>query len=139
MRARKYRGRDERGCWHYGWLAETNDGTFYIIENDEGWTDDGFHNDDFSGWYKVLEKTIGQFIGLCDWKGKEIYEDDVIEGDHNIRHVIRYKETDASFFAYLLPETKFSPKGGFDKSWIDEFGKEVIGNIHDNPELLRGV
>ena len=52
----KFRGRDERGYWHIGWLVETNDGRIYIAENDEGWTDDGFHNDDFSGWYNVLEK-----------------------------------------------------------------------------------
>ena len=52
----KFRGRDERGYWHIGWLVETNDGRIYIAENDEGWTDDGFHNDDFSGWYNVLKK-----------------------------------------------------------------------------------
>ncbi|MBO7477568.1 MAG: hypothetical protein J6U04_06495 [Salinivirgaceae bacterium] len=87
--------------------------------------------------FLVKEETVGQFVGLCDWKGREIYEGDVIEGDYNIRHVIRFKKTAASFAACLIPETKFSPNGAFDKKWIDEFGKEVIGNIHDNPDLLK--
>ena len=153
MRTIKYRGKDEHGCWHVGWLVETNDGTIYIAENDEGWTDDGFHNDDFSGWYKVLEKTIGQFTGLTDKNGEEIYEGDLVKYTRYKVHseylkkdvienvyVVHWNEEKHAFYC----TTKFESGGGasgylnFHDERAEKEEIEVIGNIHDNPELLEG-
>lgn len=179
MREIKFRGMDKSGCWHVGWLAETNDGTLYIAENDEGWTDDGFHNDDFSGWYKVLERTIGQNSGICDKNGNEIYEGDIIvfyelksycinpdcdyhllgygERIHKEIKVVRFEDgifgVDDEYenihsLAYLgewpyddkymeeLKKDSYFDTNGYDLNSI--VGIEIIGNIHDNPELLRG-
>lgn len=133
MREIKFRGKDERGCWHVGWLAETNDGTIYIAENDEGWTDDGFHNDDFSGWHKVLEKTIGQFTGLLDKNGKEIFEGDIVRDSEGRNSYVKWLIQRCGFV--LVYER-------FDEGITGSYGKiehlEVVGNIHDNKESMKG-
>lgn len=74
-----------------------------------------------------------QFTGLRDKNGKEIYEGDVLENDRHQRGVIKF--IDASFVLYakrkngdifLLPLTTGSLNN-----------KNIIGNIHQNPELLQ--
>ena len=94
-----------------------------------------------AGATAVKDETVGQFTGLYDKNGKEIYEGDVI-GNSDINHLIRYNSKMAQFTATL---TKYvgdlmerSWECMCEQSWIDEFGKEIIGNIHDNPELLKG-
>lgn len=140
MRTIKFRGQDEHGYWHVGWLAETNDGTIYIAENDEGWTDDGFHNDDFSGWYKVLEKTIGQFTGLLDKNSEEIYEGDIITCINKSDSVYEIGRQMIGFVAYEENGCYWFCKNNFQhyNDWAFADDIEVIGNIHNNPELLKG-
>lgn len=91
---------------------------------------------------EVLAYTVGQFTGLHDKNGNEIYEGDIIrgfdsKGEPVIHHII-YDDEEAGFVAVL----KGSAKGDFgygrcDQRWITECEKEVIGNIYDNPELLK--
>ena len=86
--------------------------------------------------------TIGQFIGLHDKNGKEIYEGDFIRSFDSqgepIIHAIEYENNDAQFIVVLAGYTKYDfGCGGITQKWINEFEKEVIGNIHDNPELLK--
>ena len=122
----KFRGKDLRGQWQYGDLIH-NDETDLLIR--QGCINSFIENE-----------TIGQFTGLKDKNGKEIYEGDII-GCHNpnIKHLIFYNEEQGRFMAALDGDIENDYFGicGLDCSrW--NATKEVIGNIHDNPELLKG-
>ena len=79
---------------------------------------------------EVAPETVGQFIGLYDYDGKEIYEGDILEFDEFTAEV-RFVR---GVFAFLA-------NGDLDEELCgdcrtDLFAK-VIGNIHDNPKLLK--
>jgi len=94
--------------------------------------------------------TIEQFTGLHDKNGKEIYENDVVKGKicaknswdgyinkealKDIR-VVQFKE---SKWSLIQPEMKRETQG-IKLSERTQNRFEVIGNIHENPELLEKV
>ncbi len=87
---------------------------------------------------EVHPESVGQFIGLKDKDGNEIYEVDII-GLKTMQGVpwncvISYGSEDAAAFAYR--EKK--PWGNYSVILRKEFTDtiEIIGNIHENPELL---
>jgi uncharacterized phage protein (TIGR01671 family) len=152
MRTIKFRGkRIDNGEWVYGNLYKLplESGNVCMIL-----TTDNIHEDNsiepqyhlaFTLWkdlFVVDSSTIGQFTGLFDKNGKEIYEGDIIQGEYKSKHLIRYTEEDARFTATLAEYVgdKFSERcntGDVTQKWINEFNKVVIGNIHDNPELIK--
>lgn len=82
------------------------------------------------GGYVINPSTVGQFTGLFDKNGMEIYEGDIVQYIGN--------ELGDEF----KNEVKFEG-AGFDPiaaiywmSDIEGVGCEIIGNIYDNPELL---
>lgn len=117
----------EKGQWIYGSLvndaAPNEDGSTCLIHTN---TEYGLQ------YFYVDPATIGQFIGVLDADGKEIYEGDIIQGNNQwIRHKIEYNEEEARFCA-----KKSDDHCPIYKWWIDEYEKKVIGNIHDNPEII---
>lgn len=87
--------------------------------------------------YVVDPATVGQYTGLTDKNGKKIFEGDIVSvEDHLIPKGKRYRFFDGTVeykdASFAIVGEDFSAY-----RWID-YDIEVIGNIHDNPELLQG-
>ena len=86
----------------------------------------------FEPCYKTVDVELMQYTGLKDKNGVEIYEGDILQNvyDDDVG-IIEWSEEDAMFVLTIDNlETNFSNERS--KHW------EVIGNIYDNPELLKG-
>ena len=90
--------------------------------------------------YEVDETTVGQFTGLTDKNGKKIFEGDILK-----IHRKSIYSTEEYFF-YKVDWGKdwngwalISIKSAQSRYLDNAYNGEVIGNIHDNPELLEGV
>ena len=89
---------------------------------------------------EVDKDTVGQVTGLLDKNGTEIYEGDIIFSQkcdcRAVLHKVEYNIDNAMFVAKPIQDWDFD-FCQISKYWIEKYGKEVIGNIHDNPELLK--
>lgn len=84
--------------------------------------------------YLVDSRTVGQFTGLTDKNGRKIFEGDIVKFPHGTKSMngkIEYIEEDCIY--YLTDKTGRVPFGVF----FNSFELEIIGNIHDNPEMLE--
>lgn len=116
--------RADTGTWVYGDLLHV--GYLYCI----GETIDASFNGCF-----VNPETVGQNTGLIDNDGKEIYEGDLLLFNGKVCEVV-YDKNLASFVLYIgyKRERGSKPLG----EMLRSFDFKIIGNIHDNPELLEG-
>lgn len=131
MREIKFRGkRLDNGEWIEGDLLRMNGHWFIFLDP----APEGIDK------YAVDPATVGEFTGLKDKNGKEIYEGDVIRSplseDKTRPHRIFYHTGNAAFMGALVDRKELCYLR-LDQDWIYKFGKEVIGNIHDNPELIE--
>ena len=139
MRTIKFRGRSGN-LWAYGNL--------HIVEHEE--YGNSAYIIEASSTTMVDISTIGQFTGLHDTNGKEIYEGDIVysefEDGSNGSSLVGWNEKQSCFgitdeYAYRPRLVGFIPT--FQNRIMLAFMREaklfeVIGNIHDNPELLKG-
>jgi uncharacterized phage protein (TIGR01671 family) len=150
MRTIKFRGkRVDNKEWVYGYLYKLplpSGEACMILTQDNIHLDNSLepkYDLDFTLWvdlFLVDPATVGQFTGLHDKNGKEIYEGDIISSKKHpqIKHLIFYNEKQGKFMAGIYGKTNIYDFGvcGVDiPAWMAE--KEVVGNIHDNPELIE--
>jgi uncharacterized phage protein (TIGR01671 family) len=136
MREILFRGkRVDNGEWAYGDLLTCDDEMEIYSES---------HGEN-GGW--VIPETVGEFTGLTDKKDKKIFEGDIL------RYVPKYGAPIIGivvFGDYRYPADKIAFHRGFNIKWTSEPSPrpelgywaikqlvEVIGNIYDNPELIK--
>lgn len=121
MREYIFRGKTEDGEWVYGYVDTTAYKDLVVIHTD-------------ATTYKVMPDTVGQYTGLDDANGDEIYEGDIVAS------------TSGEFIYKVVYSKKFASFGLRRKQdmFMHYFGEamesedcEVIGNIYDNPELME--
>lgn len=95
------------------------------------------HSDPFTR-HAINVETIGQYTGLKDKNGKEVYEGDIIRSfDSNEEAILHCIVWEEARFVALYKGRNFRSKCFLNQDWLDEFDKEVIGNICDNPKLME--
>lgn len=130
MRDILFRGkRIDNGEWVYGWFEMYPFGRWPVKASIIP------AEDAISGHYEHIEvdpSTVGQYTGLTDKNGKRIFEGDVFEwgyaGVKEFKYTVVYDAELTSF----VGERRF---GFVSTNGVD---LEIIGNIHDNPELMEG-
>ena len=157
MRQIKFRGkRLDNGEWVYGDLIHIDDSDIGIVTDYDHWQG-----------CRVDPETVGQFVGITDEHGKEVYEGDVLEANYKYDKLgynggvdpdndcICYGvvEFDNGYLAWVInifkceyPMTEFIEEGG-SETLLNLFGHEygynncnltVLGNRFDNPDLPNG-
>jgi uncharacterized phage protein (TIGR01671 family) len=139
MREILFRGkRKDNGEWVEGGIYHNSEDEIVFIIKDTGL---GYHE-----FIEVIPETVGQFTGLydkCDKNGTKIFEGDIITqnwydytepSDDSIGEVV-FCKYDCSFSVLDVEKYGIVPLG---KCHAYHWEAEVIGNIHDNPELLEG-
>lgn len=128
MREILYRAkRKDNGEWIFGSYALIEERACIILPYIE---DNEYHQCEMPVIIEVIPETVGQYTGLNDKNGAKVFEGDVLKDfvTQNIRCVI-----------YNMPSFVLKDSHGYFywTYYADEY--EVIGNLHDNPELLKGV
>lgn len=124
MRTIKFRGKDSNGEWHYGNL-------------EQGVSDNGIEMAFIAPeipfvitaqTYIVDPETVGEFTGLQDANGTDVYEGDIV----------RYRPNNKTY-QVVFKDGIFWGEGENGCGCAAHFfpSCEIVGNIHDNPELLE--
>ena len=88
--------------------------------------------------FDVIPETVGQYTGLTDKNGVKIFEGDVVHCVSKLDSADMVIIFECGQFRMILAEKYHEYQTNVGYYDINCFAKEVIGNIHDNPELLGG-
>ena len=142
MREILFRGKTDKGEWVEGYvfdddLKESNKMFigYIVIENGIAIG---------QNFYEVIPETVGQYTGLTDKNGTKIFEGDIHEhivGGKSYLFVVKhgkYYDFEASDkrYGWHFQNTKTNDCNSFYGD--EEDYANIIGNIYDNPELMKG-
>ena len=127
MREILFRGKGIRGNWHIGLLAHV--GNTWYISNKVG----------IATAYEVIPETIGQYTGLTDKNDKKIFEGDIVKciSSFDAKDMVVIFEAAEFHLVDCQRYKNYTECCGY--RYFGTLETEVIGNIHDNPELAEGL
>lgn len=140
----EFRGKDiKTGEWRYGNIIHSLDtiddfDSIIIPKTNNNMFASSDENSDlgFEGWYKVDPKTVGQYTNVDTPDGKKIFEDDYVlvkdchpTGYDDFYGVVEFLEGAWWVDNELMQKAVLL--------WNESNEIEILGNIHDNPELLE--
>jgi len=136
MREYKFRGFGVDGQWWYGELAPPVVRVF---------SPQGDRHVNLATFFANLTvgaikpETVGESTGLKDKNGREIYEGDVVRLRTNMLLVVQYANQWARYMLGQPPCGRYCYKYGEEYRDYETYAQilEVIGNIYENPELLK--
>lgn len=121
MRVIKFRGvKQGTSTWVFG-----------DLKHDKGISSTGLYDRITVAGYPIEENTVGQFTGLLDKNGKEIYEGDILNNGQ--RNYIVCWNSERGAWWLKSKELIYTQPLGFLSTELF-----IVGNIHDNLELLKG-
>jgi hypothetical protein len=135
MRQINFRGLTLCGTFIYGSYATDNKDYHAIVRENPDDSSEMLNT-------RVIPETVGQFTGLQDKNGVDIYEGDILQyldeyEDEPSIHFVQYSGEQGYPAFELSPELNFECNG-FAGVFQGSSGElKVIGNIHQNPELIK--
>ncbi len=124
----KFRGKNAAGQWKCGSYVGVR-GNSYIVDEEYGIS------------WDVIPETVGQWTGQKDIKNNDLYEGDILKAGGCLL-VVKFEpcffnsENTFSSVGFYLQKVKSRYEETM--QWDKEAYYELVGNIHDNPELLEG-
>lgn len=136
MREPLYRGKQaDNNEWICGGVVHQTD--CYGMKVDRWYIIDGTETNDYDIGepIRVIPETIGQYTGLTDKNGKQIFEGDIVLYNGEKHLVVFETRGGTGYFGIKIDHIE---------TWnfclsVPAKLMEVIGNIHDNPELVEGL
>ena len=118
-----------KGYWVEGYYFENANGAFIIQYP---------YHANYIGvdiLVKIIPETVGQYTGLKDKNGKKIFEGDIVKAKENRTNDIATISFENGGFI-IHPHSGKILERTLWEYWYNDWDLEVIGNIHENPELL---
>ena len=135
MREILFRGKCKgNGVWVEGFYACFNKKESRIYtgyaETDAG--------DYYPEWFTVVPETVGQYTGLTDKNGNKIFEGDIVKciSKFDAKDMVVIFETAEFHLVDCQRYKNYTECCGY--RYFGTLETEVVGNIYDNPELLKG-
>ena len=132
MREILFRGKDKFGGWHFGFYTEG----YYLDGTPVSWIEEVDRKKKQTESPTVIPETVGQYTGLTDKNGKKVFEGDILVFCKGATYP--YKVIWDGMGWKLIRSDGKRIKEAFECNEMHYVNiSEVIGNIHDNPELLE--